>query len=128
VRRAHIVRDGPCDLDLHKLALSNSRAPLAGFPPVLPVAHQFRPERKRSALERLRLMHGAPAVLQKFALSMAGYAEATHSPCAVNVPPFERIGGHIEESSETRDVRLGKIDEPLLLTAFRAAGLTLEAQ
>jgi hypothetical protein len=128
VCRTHIAGDDPRDLDLHKLTLSDAGAPLAGFPPIPLVAHQFRPERKRSALEGLCLVHGASAVFQKLALSMARHAEATHIPCAVNVTPLERLGGHIEESGETQDVLFGKIDEPLLLTTFRAAGLALEAQ
>jgi len=73
-------------------------------------------------------MHGAAAIFQKLALSMARHAETTHISSAVNVTPFEHLGRHIEEGGETRDVLFGKIDEPLLLTTFRAAGLALEAQ
>ncbi len=73
-------------------------------------------------------MHGATAVFQKLALSVARHAETTQIPRAVNVTSLERSQGHTEESGETQDVLFGKIDEPLLLTAFRAAGLTLEAQ
>jgi hypothetical protein len=73
-------------------------------------------------------MDGAAAVLQKLALRVARYAETTHISRAVNVSPLESLGRHIEESGETRDVLFGKIDEPLLLTTFRAAGLALEAQ
>ena len=73
-------------------------------------------------------MHGAAAVLQKFALSMARYAETAHIPRAVNVAPLEHLQGHIQENGETWDVLFGKIDKPLLLTTFGAAGLALEAQ
>lgn len=123
-----MICDDPRDLNLHQLALANSGAPLAGFPPVFRVAHQLRPERKRGALERLRLMNGASTIFQKLALSVPRYAEATNIPGTVNVAPLERLGRHIEESCETRDVLFGKIDEPLLFTTLRAAGLTLEAQ
>ena len=126
--RAHIVRDVARDLNLHKFALSDSRAPLAGFSPVLFVVHQFRPEGKRSALERFCLVDRAPAIFQELALSMSRDAETTHIPGAVNVAPLERLSRHIEESGETPGVFFGKIDEPLLLTTVRAAGLALEAQ
>jgi hypothetical protein len=125
---AHIVRDHSRDLNLHELALPDPRTPLTGVPPVSLVAHQFRPERKRSALKRLRLMHGTAAIFQKFALSVPRYPETTHIPRAVNVAPLECLGGDIEESGETWNVLFGKIDEPLLLTTFRAAGLALKAQ
>ncbi len=73
-------------------------------------------------------MDGAAAVFQKLALRVARHAEAAHISCAVNVPLLESLGRQIEESGETRDVLFGKIDEPLLLATFCAAGLALEAQ
>src|SRR5579863_6432560 len=58
---------------------------------------------------------------------MSWHAQPPQIAGPVDVALLECRRTHLEESGKTRDIVLGQIDEALLFTAFRTAGLALEA-
>jgi hypothetical protein len=127
MRLAHLRRDCPRDLDLHQVTFADPGAPFAGLAPVLAIANEFRPEGKRRALERLGLVDGAAAFLEKFALGVSRNTEPPDVFRPVNIAALERKRSHFEKSREAENIALSQIDKALLFAAFRAAGLTGEA-
>jgi hypothetical protein len=64
----HSVRDFHCLPDLNQIAASNSRTVLAGVFPVIPILHEFRPEREKPALGWFNRVDGTARVFQEVAL------------------------------------------------------------
>jgi hypothetical protein len=127
MRLAHFRRDHACDLDLHQFTFAHAGAPFARLAPVFPVANEFRPERKRRALERLRFVDRASAFFQKLALGVPRNAQPPDVFRPVNITALERGGSHFDECRQAENIALGQVNEALLFTAFRAAGLAGEA-
>jgi hypothetical protein len=127
MRLAHLSRDRTRDLDLHQITFADTRAPLARFAPVFLVANQFGPERKRRALQRLGFVDRTAAVLEKFALGMSRNTQPPDVFCPVNITALERGRSHLEKCRQPGNIVFRQINEALLFTAFRAAGLAGEA-
>jgi hypothetical protein len=127
MRLAHLFRYRPRDLDLHQFAFADARAPFARLAPVFLVANEFRPEGKRRALNRFGFVHRASAFLQKFALGVSGNTQPPDVFCPVDIAALERQGSYFEKRRQAENIALSQIDEALLFTTFRAAGLAGEA-
>jgi hypothetical protein len=127
MRLAHLCRDRPRYLNLHQLTLADAGAPFARLAPVFRVSNEFRPEGKGGALQRLGFVDRTAAFLQKLALGVPRNAQPPDVFCPVNIAAFERRRGHSQKSRQAENIALGQIDEALLFTAFRAAGLAGEA-
>lgn len=124
---AHLRRDRPRDLDLHQFAFADPGAPIAGLAPVFRVADQFRPEGKRRALKRLGFVNRAAAFLQKLALGVSRNTQPPDVFSPVDIAALESRRRHFEKCRKAGNIGLRQIDEALLLTAFRTAGLATEA-
>jgi hypothetical protein len=127
MRLTHLCRYRARDLDLHQFTLADPGAPFARLAPVSGVANKLRPEGKRSALKRLGFVDRAAAFLQKFALGVSRNTQPPDVFSPVDIAALERRRSHLEKCGQARNVALSQIDEALLFTAFRAAGLAGEA-
>jgi hypothetical protein len=128
VRRPHDLRRGLRRFDIHQFTLTDTWTPSARLMPRLPAVDEFRPERKSTALGGFHLVNAAAPAFQKLALRMTGHPQP---PCVLrpeDITAFEGWRVHVEVAGQTQNVFLREVNEALLFTAFRTAGLALEPQ
>ena len=79
---------------------------------------QFRPERKRAALNRFCIVYAALSAIEKFALRVARHAKAQQIRGSIYVSAFKIARGHSDMESQTSHVVLREVHKALLLAAL----------
>ena len=112
IRFALLLSDLHRGTDLNQRPFSDARAESRRAVPFLAILHQFRPERKRPALRRLRGMDAASMVQKERALLVGRLAESQLVARAIDVFLLERARRHAGELRRARQIVSVKYTNP----------------